>query len=133
MPLHLRIRRAGLTAAALGVFGTLLWAKALPCAFARLFHVPCPGCGSTRAVLALAHGDLHDLVRYNPLGPVVALLIGLFAAQSLVSVLLHGDFRDAGAGALGAGVKRALVVVAVLQVILWVARFFGALGGPVPV
>lgn len=132
-PLAVRVRRALLTAGGLGVFGALLWAKALPCAFARVFHTPCPGCGSTRAVLALVRGDVHDLLRYNPLGPAVAVLLVVLGAQSFVSVLSHGDFRDAGAGRLGDVLKRVLVLVFVLEVGLWIARFFGALGGPVPV
>jgi hypothetical protein len=128
-----RVRRAALTAAMFGVLGVLLYAKAIPCAFARVFHLPCPACGSTRAVLALVSGDLHGVLRYNPLGPVVLLILGVLAAESLVSVLVHGDFRDAGEGLVGRVMKRAIVVVAVLEAALWIARFFGVLGGPVPV
>jgi hypothetical protein len=122
-----------LTAAALGILAAFLYAKAVPCVFARLFHTPCPGCGSTRAVLALLSGDLHGVFLYNPLGPAAALLIGVLAIQALVSVVAHGDFRDAGEGRIGFVVKRLLVVVAAVEVVLWIARFFGALGGPVPV
>jgi len=95
--------------------------------------VPCPGCGSTRAVLALLHGDLEGVVRYNPLGPVVAVLIGVLALDVLRSVLLHGDVRSAGQGRLGGTIKLGVLLVAGLEVVLWVARFFGVLGGPVPV
>jgi hypothetical protein len=79
------------------------------------------------------HGDLHGVFRYNPLGPVAALFIGVLAIQSLVSVLVHGDFRDAGEGRLGRALKRGIFAVAGLEVVLWIARFFGVLGGPVPV
>lgn len=95
--------------------------------------MPCPGCGSTRAVLALLHGDLEGVVRYNPLGPVVAVLIGVLALDVLRSVLLHGDVRSAGQGRLGGTIKLGVLLVAGLEVVLWVARFFGVLGGPVPV
>ena len=132
-PLLVRLRRASLTVAALAAFGALLYAKGLPCVFARVLHTPCPGCGSTRSALALLHGDLEGTLRYNPLGPVMALLIGVLAAQAIVSVLVHGDFRDTGEGRLGFVVKRAIVGVAALELVLWIARFFGALGGPVPV
>jgi hypothetical protein len=30
-------------------------------------------------------------------------------------------------------VKRGIVVIAALELVLWIARFFGAFGGPVPV
>lgn len=132
-PLGVRLRRAGLTAVALGAFGALLYAKGIPCAFARIFHTPCPGCGSTRSAVALLHGDLDGVLHYNPLGPVMAVLIGVLAAQSFVSVLVHGDFRAAGEGRVGLVVKRGIVLVGALEVVLWIARFFGVLGGPVPV
>jgi hypothetical protein len=133
LPLAVRLRRAGITAALLGVLAALLYAKAIPCTFARVFHAPCPGCGSTRAVLALLHGDLHGVVRFNPLGPVIALLLGVFAVQSLVSIAKYGDARDAGAGPLGRALRSAIFVVGALEVALWIARFFGAFGGPTPV
>jgi hypothetical protein len=116
-----------------GALGVLLYARGVPCVFARVFHVPCPACGSTRAVLALLRGDLRGVLHNNPLGPVAALLLGLLAAQSLFSLFVHGDFRDAGEGRLGLVARRALYVVVAAELVLWIARFFGALGGPVPV
>jgi hypothetical protein len=131
--LSVRLRRVLLWGLGFGALASLLYAKAIPCAFARIFHLPCPGCGSTRAVVALLSGDLDGVVRNNPLGPVAALLLGALAAQALLSMLTHGDFRDAGSGVTGQVVKRAVVVIVALEVALWIARFFGALGGPVSV
>jgi hypothetical protein len=111
----------------------LLYARAVPCLFARVVHRPCPGCGSARAVVALLHGDLDGVLVYNPFGPAVALLLGILAVQAVVSMARHGDFRDAGAGRVGRAVKVLFLVVAAGELALWIARFFGALGGPVPV
>lgn len=44
------------------------------CLFHALTGWPCPGCGSTRALLAAAHGDLGGALRWNPLA--VAALVG---------------------------------------------------------
>ncbi|MCW5817096.1 MAG: DUF2752 domain-containing protein [Labilithrix sp.] len=101
--------------------------------FARLTHQPCPGCGSTRAVLALLHGDLHGVLTNNPFGPAVALLVGALAAQCFVSILRWGDLREAVTGRAGAVMKRLFIALFVLEVALWIARFFGMFGGPVPV
>lgn len=133
IPLAVRVRRAGIAAGLLGFLALLLSAKAVPCVFAHVLHVPCPGCGSTRAVVALARGDLVEVVRYNPFGPVLAIVLGVFGVQALASVLAHGDFRDAGEGRLGAALKYGIFVIAALDVVLWIARFFGLFGGPVPV
>ena len=132
-PLSVRLRRAALTAAFFAVLGGLLSAKAVPCAFAKMFHLPCPGCGSTRAVLALLHGDVDSMVRFNPIGPAAAVLIGVLVVQAFASVLARGDFRAVGEGRIGLVVKRGLVAVVVLEVLVWIARFLGAFGGPLPV
>jgi hypothetical protein len=133
VPLGVRLRRAAWTAASFALLAIVLYAKGLPCMFARLFHTPCPGCGSTRAVIALTRGDWPGVLHNNPLGPVAALLIGMLGLQSCVSVLRYGDFRLTGEGHVGLWVKRALLVVVALEVMLWIARFFGAFGGPVEV
>ena len=131
LPVRLGRATLGLVAGA-GLF-TLLYAGGVPCMFAKVTHHPCPGYGSTRAVIAFLHGDLDGVVRFNPLGPAVALLIGIFAAQAWFSLVRWGDFRDAGKGRVPLLIKRALIGLAVVEFLLWVARFFGLFGGPVPV
>jgi len=54
-----------------------------PCLFRSMTGLPCPTCGSTRAVLALARLDLAGAVALNPLaaaGALVFLAGGLIAA-----------------------------------------------------
>ena len=46
----------------------------LPCPFHALTGLPCPLCGSTHALLALAHGDLRAAFGWNPLATVLCLL-----------------------------------------------------------
>jgi len=128
-----RIRRAVVTFAVLAGVLSLLWLSAVPCGFARMTHHPCPGCGSTRAVLCLAHGDFAGIFRFNPFGPVMAILLGGLAVQAIHSMLVRGDLGHVGEGRVGQILKRGVMVVAILEFALWIARFFGALGGPVEV
>lgn len=56
------------------------WRRFFPqCPFFRLLHLYCPGCGSTRAVYHLLHGDLAGCFCCNPI-----LLPSLVFAASLV-------------------------------------------------
>ncbi len=43
------------------------------CLSRRLFHLPCPGCGMTRAFAHLAKGEWGAALVLHPLAPVVAL------------------------------------------------------------
>ena len=132
-PRPVRIRRAAAAALGFAAAFALLYAGAFPCVFAKLTQHPCPGCGSTRSVLALLHGDLHGVLAFNPFGPAIAMLLGILGVQTLVSLLRWGDVRDAASGRMGDIMKRLLLVLAVLEVVLWIARFLGMFGGPVPV
>jgi hypothetical protein len=128
-----RVLRASAFLAGLAAVAFLLGSAHVPCGFAHMFHMPCPGCGSTRAMLALASGDLHAFVRFNPLAPFMTALVVLLAVQGVMSVLATGTLRDVGHGRIGTVVSRGMMIVATLEVLLWIARFAGFLGGPVPV
>ena len=41
------------------------------CAFRRLTGIPCPGCGLTRAMGALARGELLLALHFHPFAPLV--------------------------------------------------------------
>jgi len=47
------------------------------CLSRRLFHLPCPGCGMTRAFAHLAKGEWSAAMGDHPLAPAVALEIVL--------------------------------------------------------
>ena len=55
------------------------------CLLRRVFHLPCPGCGMTRAFAALAKGDWSTAAALHPLAPVLAFeLIAGWAARGIV-------------------------------------------------
>lgn len=84
------------------------------CPFLALTGYYCPGCGSTRMLAALSHGDLHTAMNRNPLGVVaVALLAVIFTRWT--GRLWTGAPRT---------ISRPWVPIAVLIVVLvyWVTR-----------
>ncbi|WP_437581698.1 DUF2752 domain-containing protein [Sorangium sp. So ce887] len=124
-----RAARLGAIAALLG----LLVACGVPlCPFAIVTGHPCPGCGLTRATLALAHGHVAEALRFHPLAPLMAPLV--LAAIAYNAAIYVKDGRIAATESVqGAWVTRLGAALAVLMVAVWVARFLGAFGGPVPV
>lgn len=105
------------------------------CPVASTFGIPCPGCGLTRATLALLHGDVHTALHLHPL---VWLLAPLFVAFTGGAVLeLVRDPARPRRPSAPFWTSRALSFVALCVLVLtlgvWIARFAGFLGGPVPV
>lgn len=111
----------------------MLASGSVPCAFAQTTHLPCPGCGSTRAVFALARGDLLGALRMNPLGPLLAILVAVLGFLTTYHVLRDGNPNALTDSRIGRGLPKAVAAVALLEIALWITRFFGLFGGPVPV
>ena len=61
----------------------------LVCPFRALTGFACPGCGSTRAMHALVHGDVVDAFKFNPL-LVLSLPFLLFAFVRFTNAAIHG-------------------------------------------
>lgn len=74
---------AALACAAAAPFASALAAGAPACAFHALAGVPCPTCGGTRALLALARWDAAGAFAWNPLVTLAALA---FVAGGLVAL-----------------------------------------------
>ncbi len=133
VPLSTRIRRTVGLSVAYGVAFFLLASGVVPCSFASLTHHPCPGCGTTRSALALFHGDFAGALRWNPLGPFVVVAFAVLASDALRLVARDGDLRAFAASTVSSWALRVVLVSSILQLVVWVARSFGYLGGPVPV
>ncbi|CAN5762908.1 hypothetical protein BH09MYX1_BH09MYX1_14820 [soil metagenome] len=103
------------------------------CTFARVFHTPCPGCGLTRASRFLLQGDIVQSLHMHPMLVPIVLSNIVFALATVVSAWNSGSpfyFYRERFGKVALWVVGCVYGAAIL---LWIARFFGALGGPVPV
>lgn len=82
-PTLLLIAGAGATAALLSRLDPNIADNGLPpCLFHALTGLYCPGCGSTRALHALLHGDLAQAMAMNPLLVVALPVLALMALNA---------------------------------------------------
>jgi hypothetical protein len=56
------------------------------CLIKHATNIPCPSCGSTRAVLSLVHGDFLKSLYINPFGIIIALIMLIAPVWILVDV-----------------------------------------------
>jgi hypothetical protein len=88
--------------------------------------VPCPGCGLTRATMALLSGDLAEALHWHPLVFVLAPILVFTIGRAM---LIGAGFLRADAWKVPMP-QWGLVVFATVLIGVWVARFAGYLGGP---
>jgi hypothetical protein len=55
----------------------------MACLFERFTGLYCPGCGTTRGLHALVHGDLGQMMAMNPLLPVLMIATPLIALHGM--------------------------------------------------
>jgi hypothetical protein len=103
------------------------------CPTATLFGIPCPGCGLTRATLALFRGDVAAALKFHPLVFVLTpLVVGLTLNSAYQYVRGPRPTENPGlVTSRAASLAAAVLLVGMLGV--WGARFLGYFGGPVPV
>ncbi len=128
-----KLRRTGIIGVAYGLMAAWFLSGIQTCPTAATLGVPCPGCGLTRATLAAAQGDLAEAFALHPLFWLISpVFIGLLLAVAL------GYIRGRTALPFLARVSPRTITIAgiafsVITFGVWLARFYGAFGGPVPV
>lgn len=60
-----------------------------PCAFKYMTGIPCPTCGTTRAVMLLVQGDIAGSLFMNPMLSIVLLGVVLWFVFSLVAWVMN--------------------------------------------
>jgi hypothetical protein len=117
------------TAAGVAAFFTVLGSGVIRCPMWTMFHVPCPGCGSSRAGHALLAFEPLEALRTNPIVPFVIALMLAMGLRAVWVVYRDGSLRNLGDGRLGTFLTSALTRTVVLAVVVWVLRLWGLFGG----
>jgi hypothetical protein len=90
------------------------------CTFRRIFGTDCPGCGLTRAFVALAHGRLAAAWHYHPVGVLLFAAVLAQAPYRLWQLVRlsrgRGEFRHPLLAAAGSFLIVALFVQWVLKI-----------------
>ncbi|MEO8876214.1 MAG: DUF2752 domain-containing protein [Polyangiaceae bacterium] len=115
-----------------GVAAALAFVTSIPpfCPLRLLLRIPCPSCGLTRATRLALGGHFAAATALHPLWSVVLPFLAVVGLMQLRHHLAHGTFMRFDAQPWIGRIGTALVA---LLVLVWVARFFGAFGGPAPI
>ena len=65
------------------------------CLMHRLTGLPCPGCGLTRSITCITHGELSKAAAYHPFGLVIWVLLVAMTAYSVLPRTLRRAVSEA--------------------------------------
>ena len=100
------------------------------CPVRTLLHVPCPTCGITGALRSMLHLDFAEAFHLHPLSLVVIPFVGVLVVMELGGFVVTNEF---GTWTNKSAVRIAGITMCAALFLVWIARFFGAFGGPVKV
>lgn len=111
----------------IAAFGVILLLDVPLCPMRVVFGVPCPGCGLTRATLAMGHLDFGAMLRFHPLAPLLTpmYIYAVVRAALVFSGIVSTERKDLFA--IAPKWVWPIALVAILGV--WIARMAGLLGG----
>ena len=61
------------------------------CMFKAGTHVPCPSCGTTRAILLMLHGDVWGSLHLNPIGALLLFALVVIPFWILTDIILKAE------------------------------------------
>lgn len=89
------MKRKLISLALIFLIAVLMYVLGVSCLFKAAFHIPCPGCGITRAYLSLLRLDIRSAFRFNfmfwsvPLLIVSYLFDGTLLRSKSANTLVH--------------------------------------------
>lgn len=126
------LRRSAVVLSVFGLLSGAVFLGILRCPMALLVRRPCPGCGLTRATIAALHGDFAGSFHHHPLAVLMVPFVAWLLLRNVVGYVARGVWGEAERKT-GRVMNAFFVVIAFAMFAVWIARFFGAFGGPEPV
>jgi hypothetical protein len=97
------------------IFGT-------SCYVSSMIGIPCPGCGSTRALLLLLQGDVIDALRMHPLIFITLSLFAVIPGFSFLQFLMRKRGRELRSPLSPGAVNVIFVLLAAAYLVLYAIR-----------
>jgi hypothetical protein len=124
-------KRVGPPLLLVGVAAALIFVTSIPsfCPMRVVLGIPCPSCGLTRATRLVLGGHFSAATAMHPLWLIVLPYLAIVGALQLRHQLKYGQLMPRAPRWVGIAGS----IIVVLLVCVWIARFFGAFGGPVSI
>jgi hypothetical protein len=99
------------------------------CPVAIITRHPCPGCGLTRAGVALLQGHLDEAVHFHPLVIPIVPIVGLAVLHGIYNYVRYGRWHSF-ASVQSRTITVGSIILGVAIIGVWIARFFRCIRRP---
>lgn len=65
----------------------------LDCQMKKLWNLPCPGCGGTRAIISFFKGDILKSLYYNAFATYCCVVYGVFFVTQTLRIMTDGKIK----------------------------------------
>lgn len=59
------------------------------CLFYKIFHIPCSGCGGSRAIILLLKGNVLESLKYNILPLIILIIMAIIIFWKIIDYLTN--------------------------------------------
>ena len=92
------------------------------CPSKLIYHIPCPGCGTTRATLLFLKGNIIEAISLNPNCVLAVLFVTLYPIIAIFSVVCQTSYIDDAYRVINKILahKKVLSLVLFLEIVVWI-------------
>lgn len=92
----------------------------IPCLFKKIFHIPCPACGMTRAFKLIFNLKLLDSFSYNILALPLFISLSVISIINIIDIILNKQYLNKTINLI---IKHYYILITLLM-ISWIINIF---------
>ena len=92
----------------------------IPCAFKKIFHIPCPACGLTRAFKTILRLNIIQSLSYNILALPLTIALTLFFIYTVIDIIYNKKYVDV---ILNTIIKHYYLII-ILLLLSWIINIY---------
>ena len=66
----------------------------IPCIFKKVFNIPCPACGITRAFKSILNLKIIESFSYNILAFPIIIILGIILISTIIDIIYNKKYLD---------------------------------------
>ena len=92
----------------------------IPCIFKKIFHIPCPSCGMTRAFISIINLNFETAIHYNMLSIPTFLTFTIIFITNIIDIIFKKQYLN---NIINLIIKHYHIII-LLLIISWIINIY---------